>query len=154
MQNTAQLPYFTPILTWSQTLWLFCIISGRKNIKNCFVLSMNIWIQVCRKECLNNIWWTQITDWLMLEIKSVQDAAGKFYSCPSVTDAADIQQRWFVTPLVIILCPISSPHNESHAPQLPTLGLEPRSRWLSVSLIWSFLTGKKTPVHLVRMWTG
>ena len=60
----------------------------------------------------------------MLEIKSVQDAAGKFYSCPSVTDAADIQQRWFVTPLVIILCPINSTHNESHAPQLLTLGLQ------------------------------
>ena len=57
----------------------------------------------------------------MLEIKSLQDAAGKFYSCPSVTDAADIQQRWFVTPLVIILCPINSTHNESHALQLPTL---------------------------------
>ena len=43
---------------------------------------------------------------------------------PQVTDAPDIQQRWFVTPLVIILCPINSTHNESHAPQLLTLGLQ------------------------------
>ena len=85
----------------------------------------------------------------MLEIKSVQDAAGKFYSCPSVTDAADIQQRWFVTPLVIILCPISSTHNESHAPQLPTLGLEPPEVTFSFSDL--IFLDRKTPVHhLVR----
>ena len=65
----------------------------------------------------------------------------KFHSCPSVTDAADIQQRWFVTPLVIILCPISSTHNESHAPQLPTLGLEPLVVTFSFSDLKFFLTG-------------
>ena len=62
----------------------------------------------------------------------------KFYSCPSVTDAADIQQRWFVTPLVIILCPISSTHNESHAPQLPILGLEPPKLTFSFSDLMFF----------------
>ena len=63
-----------------------------------------------------------------------------FYSCPSVTDAADIQQRWFVTPLVIILCPISSTHNESHAPQLLTLGLEPPKLTFSFSDLMFFST--------------
>ena len=75
--------------------------------------------------CLRDISLTYISEYIMLDIK-VPKMQEKFYACPSVTDAADIQQRWFVTPLVIILCPISSPHNESHAPQLPTL--EPRSR--------------------------
>ena len=59
--------------------------------------------------------WAYITEYIMQEIK-VAKMQEKFHSCPSVTDAADIQQRWFVTPLVIILCPISSTHNESHAP--------------------------------------
>ena len=71
----------------------------------------------------------------MQEIK-VAKMQEKFHSCPSVTDAADIQQRWFVTPLVIILCPINSTHNESHALQLPTL--ERRAVTLSFSDLMFF----------------
>ena len=71
----------------------------------------------------------------MLDIK-VPKMQEKFYACPSVTDAADIQQRWFVTPLVIILCPINSTHNESHALQLPTL--ERRAVTLSFSDLMFF----------------
>ena len=153
--QSTRLHYFTPIQAPLQTwCWFAYILFNRPQTTTRKCLFGDVYDNAlpfgfCKKKMFTRNQ-SNSHHWIYHSRKMTFKDAGKFYSCPSlVTDAPDIQQRWFVTPLVIILsCHQLHTQWKSCSAASNTWTWAPRGDF---QFLWFDVFWQKTPVHhLVR----